>query len=369
MEGNRERKTVNVSSGLVGDSLEWKENFNFEVEDGIITHIGNGLAGNASEIRGLLMPSLVNFHVHSGDYMVMEEGYNLTIKEAVGDPFSFKYKAFSREGYDVSASIASFLRESLRFGVKTVVDFREQGIRGSKIAKALKGGPLNYFVLGRLEEEEFSKESLRELLKYADGYGLPSPSVKYDFKVIKDLVKLRASHFAETLSQWLKYDLESFMADFSPSFLVHGVWLSEDEMRTLAENNVPLVMCPRSNMWFSVGIPKVDLAIDSQVKVFFGTDNGAWMSPNLWKDMELALVISRTRKPGSDYSKKILEGSTIMPSNFLGVKNGVKEGTPLSMLNVIDDENSGIKISKNKYMAIIKRAGDYIIRSQELSRQ
>ncbi|WP_054845123.1 amidohydrolase family protein [Sulfuracidifex tepidarius] len=340
-----------------------------EVEDGIITHVGNGLVGNAYEIKGLLMPSLVNFHVHSGDYMVMEEGYQLTVKEAVGDPLSFKYKAFSREGYDVSASIRLFLRESLRLGVKTVVDFREQGIQGSKLAKTLKGQWVNYFILGRLEEEEFSREALRELMKYADGYGLPSPSAKYDFRVIKDSVKLRASHFAETLSQWLKYDLESFIEDFSPSFLVHGVWLDEEEMRVLADRDVPLVMCPRSNMWFSVGIPKVDLAMDSQVKVFFGTDNGAWISPNLWKDMELALLISRTRKPGSDYSKQILKGSTTLPSSFLGIKNRVEEGTPLNMLNVVDDENSGIKISKNKYMAIIKRGGDYILKSPELSKQ
>ncbi len=369
MEDSGGTEVINLDYALVGKSLEWKEYLNVEVVDGVITHVGNGHVGNAIKLPGLLLPSLVNFHAHAGDYMIMEGGWSLNIREAVGDPHSYKYQAFN-SGYDVMASIKSFLRESLRFGVKTVVDFREQGIQGSRLASSLKGDPdlreVNYFIMGRLDDQ-VTVDALRELLRYADGYGLPSPSVKYDVTVIRDSVPLRASHFAETLSQWLRDDLEEFIRDFSPSFLVHGTWLSEDEMRLLSEHHIPLAVCPRSNAWFSVGLPKVDLAIDMGVDLFLGTDNGAWVNPNLWRDMELALLLSRTRKPGSDYSKEILEGSTVKSASFLGLRNSVEEGTPLRMVNLVDAENSGISVSKNKYTAIIKRAGDYLVTPQEQS--
>lgn len=36
--------------------------------------------------------------------------------------------------------------------------------------------------------------------------------------------------------------------------------------------------------------------------------------------------------------------------------------------NLIDVENSAIKRAKNKYIAILKRGGDYIVKLQELSK-
>jgi len=364
------RLTFNVDFSLVGTELDWREQLNIEVEEGIITHVGNGYVGNAKHLRGLLMPSLVNSHVHSGDFLILEDGYNLNIREAVGDPESFKYSVINSTQYDLKKSIEMFLSLSYDIGVKTVVDFREQGIKGSMNAKEVKEkrSKLNYIILGRLEEDEFSDASLKKLKDIADGYGLPSPSVKYNYSSIRNYFPLRASHFAETLSHWLKYNLDEFLNLYSPSFIVHGTWLGDDELRVLAESKIPLVICPRSNMWFSVGIPKVDSIIESEVDLFLGSDNAAWISPNLWRDLELALLISRIRKPGSDYSREILMGATTKPSDFFGIKNTVKEGTPLWMLNLIDVENSAIKRAKNKYIAILKRGGDYIVKLQELSK-
>jgi len=57
-------------------------------------------------------------------------------------------------------------------------------------------------------------------------------------------------------------------------------------------------------MWFGVDTPQISLAYDQNVRVLFGSDNGSWISPNLWKDLELALLLTRIQKPGSNYAKK-----------------------------------------------------------------
>ncbi|HEY8548857.1 MAG TPA: amidohydrolase family protein [Vicinamibacterales bacterium] len=54
---------------------------------------------------------------------------------------------------------------------------------------------------------------------------------------------------------------------------VHGVQLTDAELRTLAAHGATLVTCPRSNVWVGVGNPPVARFYTSGVRVAIGTDS------------------------------------------------------------------------------------------------
>jgi cytosine/adenosine deaminase-related metal-dependent hydrolase len=55
--------------------------------------------------------------------------------------------------------------------------------------------------------------------------------------------------------------------------VVHGVQLSDGDLRVLARRGATLVTCPRSNIWVGVGPPPVERFFASGVRVAIGTDS------------------------------------------------------------------------------------------------
>lgn len=129
----RGRITLNVRLALVGEELEIRENVNLEIEEGIITHIGNGFSAEGITFKnGILIPGLVNAHVHSADFICQEMGYNMPISEVVGDPYSIKYECLSKNTKEsIMNSIERFIMRGRELGSNIIIDFREQGLEGS----------------------------------------------------------------------------------------------------------------------------------------------------------------------------------------------------------------------------------------------
>ena len=71
--------------------------------------------------------------------------------------------------------------------------------------------------------------------------------------------------------------------------VVHGVQLTDDELTRLADLDVTLVTCPRSNVWTGVGEPPIERFFRSGVRLAVGTDSLA-SAPDLNLFSELALM-------------------------------------------------------------------------------
>jgi len=349
---------INLGAGLIGEELVYKESINIELdENNVIQHIGNGFDSDGIDVRSfILLPPLVNAHVHIADFTFPEIGIEKTIKDLVGDPNSEKYKYLGLYAEKIEEGIREFALKALKHGTRVILDFREQGISGVKKAKkALANIGIDYFALGR--SENFT--DLNDLAKDAEGYGLPD--FKYhsleELKTIKGLFirKIRAVHLAETKKQYLRDDFGKIIDAYSPNLIIHGTYFREDEFNLARDKNISIVFCPRSNMWFGVGIPQISLAYDQNVSILYGSDNGSWISPNLWKDLELALLLTRLQKPGSNYAKNILLSATIEAYNFLGLKYAIAEGNRTFPIFIKGEE---IFRAEEKYSAIIKRASD-----------
>ncbi|AWR97183.1 amidohydrolase family protein [Acidianus sulfidivorans JP7] len=370
--------TINVRTALLDDELNIENSVHIEINnDGIIQHIGKGYTSNGKTLtfdNGILLPAYSNSHVHTADFSFPEFGIKNTIKELVGDPNSIKYQLFSEiEENKLLENIENFIKLSASFGVNTLLDFREQGLKGSILAskiKAIYKDRINYYILGRLEKTEINKNNLEILSKIADGYGISSIS-SYTIEELKMIRKyfdnkIIAIHVSETLKQNLQNDLEYAIEYLKPKIIVHGTNLSTDEILEAKEKNIYLVICPRSNLWFSSGIPKIsEIVKDEYNKILIGTDNGAWINPNIMEDAELALLLSRLQDPLSNYSKEILKAITLNAREF-GIKP-IAEGEK-AIFNIIEGENSGIFRAKDKYAAIIKRGKKILFTYEELSK-
>lgn len=351
------KEILNLRGALLGEELEFVQDIHIEIEDGIITHIGKGFVNNAKEYRThIALPPLVNAHTHTSDYALIEYGVNYTIKELVGDPYSKKYELLSKlSEEEIKNYITEFLNKSLEIGVFGIIDFREQGIIGSKIANSIKNNiNINYKILGRLEKSEFTEKNLIKFKNFVDGYGLPSISYhnREELSIIKKIFsdKIRAVHVSETVRHWLLNDLEELIQYFKPNMIVHGTNLSRKELEIL-DNNTYLVICPRSNFWFGVGIPRIVDVINSNLKLLIGTDNAGWNDYNIFKDLELALYITRLQDPLSNYSLELLKAVSVNGYKIFGLQP-IQENSSSGLVIVRGDD---IFRSNNKYLAIIKR--------------
>ena len=356
-----ENYKVNLGGALIGDELEYVEDINIEVEGDKIIHIGKGFDEKGLNLSNFIaVPPLVNSHAHTADFTFPEIGIDKTIKELVGDPNSEKYRYFSLYRDQISDGIRSFLLSSKNVGVFVVVDFREQGIDGIRLAMRARVPEVKHILLGRLDT--FIPDDLKELYKISDGYGLPSVNSNSKDELIQISSvfrdKIRAVHISETKRQYLKNDLEELLTYYKPTLVVHGTNLSRSDFSLLKE--IPVVFCPRSNLWFSTGIPKIADAIEEGVKVLFGTDNGAWIDYNLWKDLELALLITRLQRPLSNFSKEILKGATVTAYKVFNLDYGIEEGKKF-LINLLKKDE--IVRSHDVYTAIVKRGSNLFYQS------
>ena len=95
---------------------------------------------------------------------------------------------------------------------------------------------------------------------------------------------------------------------------VHGVQLTDSELRRLAERGVYLVTCPRSNAWTGVGHPPIERFLRAGVRLAVGTDSLA-SAPDLNLFSELALM---RRLAPSAPARRLLACATLRGAEALG---------------------------------------------------
>lgn len=115
----------------------------------------------------------------------------------------------------------------------------------------------------------------------------------------------------------------------SPEFLlVHGVYLNDDDIKRLAQKNVPVVHCPRSNVFIGVGVAPFYKLISEGITVGLGTDSCASnYSLNMWDEMRFAYLLhNRNRIDNKKITaEEIIKAATINGAKALGLDD--KTGT------------------------------------------
>lgn len=354
---------VNVGLALLGNDLELRRRISIELEDGIIKSIGDGFRGKGLTFKsGVALPALVNAHIHALDYAFQEVGLNLKLPELVGEPHGLKHRLIAKlTPRTISYAVLKLFNKLVRQGVYATIVFCERFDVVDYLRHASRQTNLNAVILTRPKRID-SMLQVNEALERADGLGLDSP-LRYDAKELIEMKckcvekKLfKAVHVSETLETHEKGDFKLALDLFDSDMIVHGVYLEEDEVRELSSRSVSIALCPRSNMWFSSGLPPLSSLLKNNVNVLLGTDNAGWINPDIWRELEVLFNISRLQGLHLD-PRELLKIVTINVSKVKNLRvpsNVLEEGAPANFI-VLNGEELGLYFSRNVYASIVKR--------------
>jgi cytosine/adenosine deaminase-related metal-dependent hydrolase len=342
---------ITIRNGLVLYGPEMKPvHSNILIEDNIITEVSTYVSGGHEiDAKGCIVaPALINSHVHLGDSVAKDRGDGEKIEKIVKPPFGIKHQILEKTPKKgIIASMNSTMLEMLDTGTTTMVDFREGGIEGLKMAyEASKGIPIRRIVLGRHESFFNTSSGLQQLredskliLNSADGIGLSGFGEISDdvAKVITETCRKEGKISAIHVAEYEEVQIESLKAtgkteveraiEAGFNLLIHLTHPKMDDLDILAENKVPVVSCPRSNGLMAVGIPPLKEMWDKGIKLLLGTDNIMFNSPNMFREMEYTLKVTRGYYQQYFSPLEILKMATVYPSRFLNLNLGyIKEG-------------------------------------------
>lgn len=336
--------TIKDANVLCGEDMEVRRT-NIIIDENLIVELSDRVVtGKVIEGRHCIAaPSLINSHTHIGDSVAKDVGDGEPIEKIVKPPNGIKHHILSETSdSQLMDAMRSTMNQMLQTGTTTFVDFREGDLKGIElIKKAAEDVPIRKLILGRHADFLKSSKKLRELkttvemiLKFCDGIGLSGLGEIEDdtaftiAETCRENQKLSAIHVAEyedlqLKSIELKGETEVERAlKIGFDLLIHMTAPTKEDMIKVGENDASVVSCPRSNGSLGVGIPPLKDMLDMGINICLGTDNVMLNSPNMFREMEYALKVTR------GYYKKYLSPldvfkmATVNPSKALGLNLG-----------------------------------------------
>ncbi|MFB6179759.1 MAG: amidohydrolase family protein [Halorientalis sp.] len=313
------------------------------VEGRVVVEDGEIAAVEETDARSddIILPAFVNAHTHIGDSIAKEAGGGLSLDELVAPPDGLKHRllrATSREEKVMAMRRSlSFMEQS---GTATFIEFREGGVEGvHAIRDAAAPLDIDPVVLGR--------ETV-DAMEVSDGFGASGArdgEFGRERNATREAGKLFGIHAGERDS----HDINAAL-DLDPDFLVHMVHTEPLHLERVADNDVPIVCCPRSNLVTNVGFPDV-AELAEHTTLALGTDNVMLNSPSMFREMEF------TAKLGDISATEVLQMATVNGAAIAGRNCGVVEPGRNAQVLVLDGDSDNLAGAKDPVRAVVRRAG------------
>jgi cytosine/adenosine deaminase-related metal-dependent hydrolase len=307
------------------------------VEDGRIEAIEH----TETDATRLVCPAFVNAHTHIGDSIAKEAGAGLSLDELVAPPDGLKHRLLRETPTEEKVAA---MRRSLRFmqatGTTVCIEFREGGVDGvAAFERARSGLEIDAVVLGR--ETVAAMEA-------SDGFGA-SGARDADFTERRAATREAGKPFGIHAGERDPDDVDAAI-DLDPDFLVHMVHATDDQLDRVASAEIPIVVCPRSNLVTNVGAPPI-AALAERTTVALGTDNVMLNSPSMFREMEFAAKLSDVS------AEEVLRMATVNGAEIAGVDYGVVEEGRRAKLLVLDGDSDNLAGARDPVRAVVRRAG------------
>lgn len=248
------------------------------IEDGVIASITTGVCERDVAARGLIIPPLVNSHTHCADHGLRVRP-GISLEELVAPPNGLKHQYLRDTSDDeLRANMRSYASISYDNGIGAFIDFREGGERGCRMLRDVAPWAT---ILGRPTSEKYDADEISAILSVADGIGISSTS-DMDHRYIErvaDQTREEGKIFAIHASERTREDIDLVLS-LDPKFIVHMIKASDSDLLKCAEQDVPVVVCARSNRYFGM-TPPIKRMMDCGVDVAIGTDNAMLCDPDM----------------------------------------------------------------------------------------
>ena len=306
------------------------------VEDGRIAAVEE----TDTDSTDVVLPAFVNAHTHLGDSVAKDAAVGLSLDEAVAPPDSLKHRRLAAADRD---ELVSAMRRTLRFmrrtGTVSTLDFRESGVAGARALRdAAADTGVDPFVFGSGDAS---------VLDVADGYGA-SGANDDDFAAERAACEERGVPFAIHAGEPDATDIHPAL-DLDPDLLVHMVHAEREHLERVADQSVPIAVCPRANAVLDVGTPPIRELLD-HTTVALGTDNVMLNQPSMFREMATAA------KRFDVTDREVLRMATAAGAEIAGLDCGVVEPGRRAALLVLDGDSDNLSGTEDPVAAVVRRA-------------
>jgi len=331
------------------------------VEDGIIKEVHEKKTG--SQI--IIAPCFVNAHTHIGDSVCKDPALGETVghyvkrdlSQLVKPPNGLKHRILrSTTHKKMVEAMKSSICDMNYTGTCAFADFREGGVDGANTLKeALDTSDIEGKIFARpLQTERADKLSneLDALLAVADGLGM-SGANDMDMGILETARYHASKHdatFAIHSGENDRSDIDKALS-LDPNILIHMTHALENDLSRVADNDIPIVVCPRSNFITGVGMPPIRKMLDEEIKVGVGTDNVMLNSANMFSEMEILSKVF-----GID-DRQVFMMCTLMGATILGLENtgSILEGNKAKIM-IINGNSNNLTGIRETVSGIVRRA-------------
>ena len=374
---------------MCGKELEPVRCSKFEVDFGIVTRMDRvERVMQIEQGAQVIIPGLVNSHTHMGDSFLPDGATGMTLEEGFFRPNGYKYRQLALADPEFHLKeIEAHLRYMARTGTVCYIDFREQGVHGSKLLrKASENTGVHSVILGQFKDLPFkpdelaeskktlppsAENELRAILEIADGFSestmndLTCPAWSRVREITDELGKLRAIHCLEnegyrdeSIKNTGRGDLERAIADLDPDIIIHLTVANGQEIQQLVDTKSTGVLNPRANANLGLPLPPITELLDAGVNLLLGTDNGLLNSPNMLAELDFTYKVAKSqyRDPQKPEPVDILKMATSNSEAVFGEKmpGYLEVGLPASFVQ-LDFSAGHLRRSRNLHASILTR--------------
>ena len=229
---------------------------------------------------------IFNCHTHIGDAFIhIDKSKKWSVEELVAPPHGIKHLLLKKASEEeIMNGMEKAMKIMKSCGTTHFCDFREGGIKGVELIKKVLN-EINAIILGRPVEHIYDKEEIDGILKISNGIGVSSIS-DWDFwelRKVAEHVHKKKKIFALHASEVVREDINAIL-DLKPTFVVHMSKANDSDLEIIANEKIPVVVCPRSNAFFGIKT-NVKGMLGKGVKLMLGTDNAMITPPNIIEEV------------------------------------------------------------------------------------
>jgi 5-methylthioadenosine/S-adenosylhomocysteine deaminase len=309
-----------------------------EVEDGRIAAV-RPADGDEGErfANAVILPGLVNAHTHLEYTAMAGFGDGLPFTPWIADHIRRKGTQAVDDLLDQARAGAA---ACLSGGVTTVADCSYAGTVAQAAGEAglraivyLEGFSVWERLEGRIEAA-LDALPVSELVTAGVSPHAPFTVTHDDYAMLIGLARRRglpvATHLLESARE--TEHLDAFRDVLGPDTVaIHAVLVNEADIALLAELDVPVAHCPRSNAQLGCGIAPLTELLEAGVRVGLGTDSpSSAIDFDMWAEMRTAIMLQRARTGRADAlsARTGLELATTRAASAIGLSDAVGSLTP-----------------------------------------